>query len=180
MLKKVFVLLATFTVLSGCATSNYKCELGNECIDVYDIYDATMSNDGNKETVVPNLDRSGEPFGDNSKSKSKKGNSAGASLGLQSFDPYAGGSMTDKPVYQPPRPVRVWLAPWQADLASETQQAPVLMSGQFMYVTVPGFWTMGTFKDAGGLGGPMMLEPYSAEQHGEVTPKRIQPKASLN
>lgn len=178
MFKKTLV-LAALVALTGCATSKYKCDLGNECIDVYDIYDATLTDGGNKETVVPDLDRSGKPFKNASNSKSKKG-SDGAVLGLQSFEPYSGGSMTDKPVYQPPRPIRVWLAPWQVDLDSETQAEPVLMSGQFMYVTVPGFWTMGTLKDAGGMGGPLMLEPYSTEQQGKVIPKRIQPRATLN
>lgn len=171
MLKKLIGLTVIAISLTGCATANYQCKLGNECVDVYDVYDAANANDGNKETVTPDLDKKGKPF-----KKSKKNSSADNSeLGIQSFEPYSGGSMTDRPVYQPPKPLRIWLAPWQAELDSETQQAPVLLSGQFMYVTIPGYWTMGGLKEDGGLGGMMMLEPYDTTKH-KAAPNRIQPK----
>lgn len=170
------VLLVAIGLLSGCA-AKYQCKLGNECVDVYDNYDAAVNQSGNKETVTPDANKDGVPF--KSAGAKAKGFGVSEELGLQSFEPYSGGAMTEKPIYQPPRPLRIWIAPWQAKLDSQTQSEAVLMSGQFMYATIPGSWTMGELREDGSLSNVLLLAPYDKEKEEKATPKRIQPKKSV-
>src|SRR5690606_33039606 len=164
---KVAALAVLVLGASGCS-STYKCPLGNECSDVYDSYRAAAANGGNKETTMPNANKHGVPFDQQDEDEKK--------IGLQAYNPYAGGAMTERPVYQPPRPLRIWIAPWQAQLDSLTQTDPVLMSGQFMYATIPGFWSMGVMRADGSLSPVMMLEPSDPPEEQQQQNNRIQPK----
>lgn len=168
--------IAAVSVLSGCS-STYKCNLGNECLNVDDAYGAAVQNTGNKESTMPYANREGKPFDANSEDIDNRNTQL-----TQSFNPYSGGSMTEKPIYQPPRPLRIWLAPWQQQLDSVTQTEPVLMSGQFLYATVPGYWAMGTLRADGSLSPIMMLEPQKAKPlPAAATPQsqRVQPQQQL-
>lgn len=162
------VVVAFFVVIiTGCATQ-HTCKLGTECYGLDDAYDAAVENAGNQETVFPEYNPKG-------KGSSFKNSESG--LGVQSFKPYQGSRLTDKPIYQPPKPIRIWIAPWKASLDSYTQADPVLMGDQFMYATIPGHWTMGELRKNGDLGKTLQLEPYNLQQEKEgVSNNRVQPK----
>lgn len=170
--KSAMAIIAMAVVLTGCSTQ-HTCKLGTECYGLDDAYKAAVENAGNHETVFPEYNSKGKG------SPSKKIESE-SSLGVQSFKAFQGLRLTDKPVYQPPKPVRIWIAPWQASLESYTQTDPVLMGGQFMYATIPGHWTMGELRKNGGLGKTLQLEPYNLkEEQDHTSNNRVQPKQRL-
>lgn len=161
-------------LLVGCATP-HECKLGTECYGLDDVYEAAVAGDGNHETVLPEYSSKGKGKGLKAKKNETK-------LGVQSFSPYQGSRLTDKPIYQPPKPIRIWIAPWQADLDSYTQNDAVLMGGQFMYATIPGHWGMGDLRKDGELGKTLMqLEPFNlkSEQNSGADTKRVQPRQQL-
>lgn len=161
-----------FLVLTGCSTQ-HSCKLGTECYGLDDVYDAAVENAGNHETVFPEY---------NAKGKGSKPKKSESSLGVQSFKPYQGSRLTDQPVYQPPKPIRIWIAPWQANLDSYTQTEPILMGGQFMFATIPGHWNIGDLRKNGDLGKTLQLEPYNLKHEKEqsnVSNNRVQPKQKL-
>lgn len=157
---KVLLSMGALLILSGCTTIPYQCELGEECIGAKEAYGAAVENRGNSESVF------GEPF---------DAEDGDAQRVLESeFRPYAGGGLTDKPLYQPPRPVRIWVAPWKGDDG-------MLRSGQFIYATRKGGWQMGELREQG-VGGQLLhertvLRPATPEP--EKAPKRVQPAAQL-
>lgn len=167
-------IIAIAVVLTGCSTQ-HSCKLGTECYGLDDAYEAAVENAGNHETVFPEYNSKGKG------SKSKKIESE-SSLGVQSFKAYQGSKLTDKPIYQPAKPIRIWIAPWQSNLDSYTQTGPVLMGDQFMYATIPDHWTMGELRKNGGLGKTIQLEPFSLkeeQQQNNVNSNRVQPKQKL-
>lgn len=170
-LVKIAALTAVVVSLGGCASA-YECQLGNACQSVTDSYHSAVKNAGNVETTAPGANVAGVPLDD----EKDDVETAGKKVGFQSFSPYQGGALDDKPVYQPPRPLRIWIAPWREKTSATTQNNAVLISGQFMYATVPGGWTMGTLREGGGLSPILMLAPQHPK---DKVPKRIQPKQKL-
>lgn len=158
--------LAALTI-SGCATVPYDCPLGTECVGTKEVYDAAVSNQGNSESVLGFKEDKKD-----SQAASTKGEDQEDKPLTAQWRPFAGGGLTDKPVYQPPQPVRIWIAPWKASDG-------LLRSGQFIYATRPGRWTMGEMRSEG-VGGQVLrpravLKP--ADQ--DAAEKRVQPEAQL-
>lgn len=173
-MRKFFSLLpiAGALILAGCATP-YTCEMGMECLDTFDAYEAARANAGNKESVITEEERieaENTPLGKGSNSRgSRSGSKKGAGADKGGFAPYAGVKLQDKPVYAPAQPLRIWIAPW---IDGDTENGDTrLLSGQFMYVTIGGKWTMGEMKDAGTAGGAM-FQPWAPTPKGD---ERVNP-----
>lgn len=155
---------------SACSVK-YKCELGEECLGVKDAYSAAIENGGNSETTMP------APKNKRELAKMKKRgvytSSASSRYGVQKgeFEPYSGNKLLDKPVYQPPTPIRIWIAPWRLN----DGQQEYLLSGQYLYVQRPGRWTMGTLRNPGfgsvGLDFSPRQLPDENAKDGVVQPK---------
>lgn len=171
-MRKVSVTLAIMLLAGGCTSIPYECPLGHECIGTTDAYQAAIENRGNSESVF------GEPF------ESDKKAATGDEQPLQGqWRPYAGGGLSDKPVYQPPQPVRIWIAPWVAEDG-------LLRSGQFIYATRKGGWQMGQMREEG-IGGALLnprtlLRPAppssgsaSSPSGSASSPNRVQPQQRL-
>lgn len=164
-------------VVSGCTTVPYDCPLGTECVGTKEVYDSALANGGNSESVMGFKDEKGSSKDKAARFDFDEGDDfTVASTGKKSdpkaaqWNPYAGGGLTEKPVYQPPQPVRIWIAPWKADDG-------LLRSGQFIYATRPGRWTMGEMRSEG-VGG-QVLRPRPALKPSAVENKRVQPEAQL-
>lgn len=168
---KIAILTSALFLLTACASS-HQCKLGDSCFGLDDAYEASLADAGSKETVLPEYSAAGKA---DSLNKNKQSNSE--QLVLQGFSAYSGSKLTAKPVYQPPRPIRIWIAPWQANLDSYTQTAPVLMGDQFLYATIPGHWQMGELRGQGELN-RMMLEPLIPNNEDKEI-NRVQPKQVL-
>lgn len=169
---KISSLLVFSVVIAGCA-AKHNCQLGEECYGLEDAYQAALENGGNSETVLPEYSNKG-------KGKKIASSSANAeNLQLQGFSAYAGEKLTNKPIYQPPKPIRIWIAPWQAELDSDTQKDPVLMGDQFLYATIPGYWQMGELRSEGEAA-QMLLEPsFNNNSNQAKQTQRVQPQQQL-
>ena len=158
---KLMIPLTALLFLGGCATVQHDCELGSECVGTGDVYEAAVANSGSSETVM-------EGRKDGSEAEEEK---------IEQWRPYSGGGLTDMPVYQPGKPVRIWVAPWRCDDG-------ILRSGEYLYVTLPDDWSYGQLRDDGiGAG---MIGPSPGVQHiaprgqdASVNPYRIQPQMQI-
>ena len=154
-------LLLAFT--AGCSVK-YQCELGQECYNTQDAYDAAVSGAGNAETVMP--------YGPVKREKLPQDHDKNPHHGIYNeiqtgeWRPYSGSRLTDRPVYKPPTPRRIWIAPWRDD--------GILRAGQFLFVVQPGGWQFGELDDAGAAS--QLLSPVHPQSE---TPKRIQPRENL-
>lgn len=151
---KGLVAIALPVLLAACAAP-YSCQLGNECVNVSESYDAIRGGEGDSQGAIKTGDRKRIENTRLGKGAKNSSNSAGVS---QAFRPYAGGQLDDKPVYIPPRPIRIWIAPWTNHKLDKKGDG-YLMSGQFMYVTVGGKWNYGEMAERG-QAGKRMLKPY--------------------
>lgn len=165
-MKKVSLFSFGLLILSGCSSIPYSCALGNECVGTDEAYEAAIENRGNSESTL------GEPFKKGNKaSRTRPGSSQQELLVESEWRPYAGGGLSDQPLYLPPRPVRIWIAPWQAEDG-------LLRSGQFIYATRKGGWQMGQMRDGGAASG--LLQPHTFERstaRGNI--QRVQPEQQL-
>jgi len=173
--KKFFSLLpvAGALILAGCATP-YTCELGMECLDTFDAYEAAKAGAGNKESTITDEERmraENTPLGKGDSRRNGRGSARnGGVAGEGVFAPYAGVKLQDKPVYAPAQPLRIWIAPW---IDGDTEKGDTrLLSGQFMYVTIGGKWTMGEMNKAGTAGGAM-FQPWAPTPKAE---ERVNPQ----
>ena len=161
--------------LTACATP-YTCEMGMECLDVHDAYEASRANGGTKESVITNEQRliaENTPLSKSRGSTIRAGAVQGDTTKEGVFQPYAGVKLQDKPVYIPPQPLRIWIAPWVDSETYDGQKR--LLSGQFMYVTIGGKWTMGEMTRPG-TAGNVMFEPWSPKPKDD---KRVGPAQLL-
>lgn len=150
---KLFLLVSPLA-LNACAVM-YECQLGEECYNTEDAYNAAVSGGGNSESVMP--------YGPVKESKEDE-ESEGIKQG--EWQPYSGSRLTDRPVYQPPQPRRIWIAPWRED--------GILRAGQFIFVVQPGYWNMGQMDEDGVAA--QLLSPVSSENG---LPPRVQPHENL-
>lgn len=171
---KYLSILPVFAFLIGCATP-YTCELGMDCMDLNDAYEAALGGGGNKETLIPNSVREqkqSRPLDEGRVlKKTKAGTYLNAPAVTQSWNKsqYGGSKLQDKPVYMPPKPLRIWIAPW----VDEDEEGSRLLSGQFMYITIGGEWTMGQMGQSG-RAGASMFEPWvpKPKDEGRVDPSQ--------
>lgn len=154
-------LLLAMTV--GCSIK-YQCELGQECYNTEDAYNAAVAKEGNSETVMPYGPVKSESLSDGKKKDKRRRTSSKAETGA--WQPYSGSRLTDRPVYQPPQPRRIWVAPWK--------EGGILRAGQFIFVTESGHWNYGELKKAGQAS--QVLSPIKPKSD---VPKRVQPKENL-
>jgi len=148
---KLLVAGLALLVLGGCMSIPHECPLGEECVGVADVYEAAIANEGTQDSVL-NTD---------TRAKSSSDPEAVKDV-IEQWRPYSGGSLTDKPVYQPPKPIRIWVAPWRGDDG-------ILRSGEYLYVTSPGHWHYGDLRSEGAGAG--ILRPSFGEH--DVRPSQL-------
>ena len=128
------VLLLAPLLLSACATPGYQCKRGEACAPVHNTYDDAVHAQGSWR---PLWNVRGHSFG----KKRKHGWLSGwfsdkhehKHLKPVRGSLVTGGPQAQAPVYQPPRPWRVWLGPW-VDANGD------LRSGQYVWFVTPGHW----------------------------------------
>lgn len=129
-------LLLAPLLLTACSTPGYQCQRGEACAPVHNTYRDAVRAQGSWRPV---WDVRGHHFG----KKPKAGFFSGWFSGWFS-DKHKrlrpvhgvrvpGGPRVTAPVYQPPRPWRVWLGPW-VDANGD------LRSGQYVWFVTPGHW----------------------------------------
>lgn len=154
---KQFSPLAVLLLLSGCATVQHECKLGEECVGTSDVYQAAVANQGNSESVM--ADAAMRVAGEQQEI-------------VEQWRPYDGGGLTDQPVYRPGKPVRIWVAPWRGSDG-------ILRSGEYLYVTLPDAWSYGELR-ADGIGAGMIGPSFGSQEvrpapQYQSNPNRIQP-----
>lgn len=128
------VLLLAPLLLSACATPGYQCKRGEACAPVHNTYDDAVRAQGSWR---PLWNVRGHSFG----KKRKHGWFSGWFSDKHEHKHLKpvhsvlvmGGPQAQAPVYQPPRPWRVWLGPW-VDANGD------LRSGQYVWFVTPGHW----------------------------------------
>ena len=128
------VLLLAPLLLSACATPGYQCKRGEACAPVHNTYDDAVRAQGSWR---PLWNVRGHSFG----KKRKHGWFSGWFSDKHEHKHLKpvhsvlvmGGPQAQAPVYQPPRPWRVWLGPW-VDANGD------LRSGQYVWFVTPGYW----------------------------------------
>lgn len=117
--------------VSGCAsTPRHSCQLTNEdgyCADMHETYDAAVSGNDSHENVLAGA------------SKTAKAQSA---AGEAVFTGYPQAEARGMPVYTPPKPQRLWIAPW-------AEANGTLHGGEYVYYTTPGYWNYGALGAPG-------------------------------
>lgn len=126
--------LAPALLLTACAPPGYDCKRGQACAPVHNTYNDAVRAQGSWRPV---WNVRGTHFG------KKKHRDHWFFSGLFSAKPKRlqpirgslvfGGPQSEAPVYQPPRPWRVWLGPW-VDSTGD------LHSGEYVWFTSPGHW----------------------------------------
>ncbi len=184
-------LLAAFTgltLLSGCATP-YSCPLTNEdgyCTNQRQAYLAAKANSGDKENVFAGT-------GDPAAGAEQHPAAATGDDDIMAMVEHAAApklpvtalayfkthhAIEDRPVYAPPRPARVWVAPW-------TDEYGLLHGEELIYALRPGGWAYGELRTPGAASG--LLEPLDPDDIGfKLAPKkdeqpsgRVQPRQPL-
>lgn len=163
MKNKLLISLGAMLLLSGCMTVQHECELGEKCVGTSEVYTAAIANEGTSESVMGDAESASE--GDGKEEK------------IEQWRPYSGGGLTDRPVYQPGKPVRIWVAPWRG-------QDGILRSGEYLFVTLPDAWRYGELREEGagaGMIGPALGEQHITTEGGsrQVNPYRVQPKMQI-
>lgn len=135
------LLLFAPLLLTACATPGYQCKRGEACAPVHNTYDDAVHAQGSWR---PLWNVRGHSFG----KKRERGWFSGwfsdkhahkhlkpvrSSLVTGGIATRMGGPQAQAPVYQPPRPWRVWLGPW-VDANGD------LRSGQYVWFVTPGHW----------------------------------------
>lgn len=166
-MKKLIFIAVISAVMTGCSTA-YTCKLGYECISVEESYEAARADGGNKESVIFQSDRK---KAENTKLKGSKTDVAQRAQRGR-FSGFSGEKLTDRPVYMPPKPLRIWIAPW-VDEMDEGQN--YLLSGQFMYITTGGGWQMGELNRSG-RAGELIFKPQLPTV---IDTKRVAPKTNV-
>lgn len=154
-MKSLFIAITAAGLLSACATSmqspGYDCPLdeaaGATCASLEDAYRASksMTRDPGASRVQSVFDR-----------RVQAGHvEAGAVIGQPSNYPEPGEQ--GMPVFQQPKVMRVWVAPY-VDADGN------LRSGEYTYFSTPGRWNYGTLNKSGAAAG--MFEPGRPENLG--------------
>ena len=161
MSKKLLIPLGALLFLGGCATVKHDCDLGEECVGTSDVYTAAVANEGSSESVMEGVEPASEA----------------EEAPIEQWRPYSGGGLTAQPVYQPGKPVRIWVAPWRGNDG-------ILRSGEYLYVTLPDAWRYGELREKGV--GADMIGPAQGELHiapagrgRQPNPNRIQPQMQI-
>ncbi len=128
---RIFTLTTLAVIISGCASSpRHSCALNDEegyCADTEATYNAAVRGGGSRENVLAN---------------SGKASSTQSAAGDSVFTGYPQAEARGMPVYTPPKPHRLWVAPW-------AESGGVLHGGEYIYYTTPGYWNYGTLGAPG-------------------------------
>lgn len=128
---RFFAVSALVAVMSGCASSpRHSCALTNEegyCANMEETYSAAVQGNGSHENVLAGGGKSVSP-------RSVSGEAV--------FTGYPQAEARGMPVYTPPKPHRLWIAPW-------AEANGVLHGGEYVYYTTPGYWNYGTLGAPG-------------------------------
>lgn len=202
MIKSSISLAIATLVLSGCASFSiaHECQLGEpygpNCIGVTTAHDQASKSKAHpdSETVYGRANQNKDEglfstvtgwFSGDSKESREGANVFDNSEELRAVPILNGGRAPEAmkglgqpggaPVYTPPTPRRVWIAPW-------TDQNGVIHAGEWVYFETPGSWNIGTLKKDGAIGGtqfgPTVARPQATVQP-EVQPSNTGPTAPV-
>lgn len=172
--------------LAGCSTAEHKCPLGEDCTGSKEVYDAAVAGGGDNQNVLPGAGRpkgeTGEQQASGLHGEGRRGRVPGSvdrdsdsgseETGRGQWNPYDGGSLSERPVYQPPKPVRIWVAPWR-------DQDGILRSGQYLYVTQDGGWQFGELRSPGAGSRILRPRPPTAPEADDAGQGRVQPRQTM-
>ena len=141
---KILTLIVAASALSACASNNKKVcapgEISPGCASMGETYDAAIGGGGSKGNVFDN-----SAHIDGKKVVSNP-------LNMQSGQHQVAG-----PVFHPPKPYRVGIAPW-------TDANGLMHSGEYVYFTTPGRWSYGPMQLPGSAAG--LIAPIKPDDLG--------------
>lgn len=133
--------------LAGCANHGYKCPKPEACNPVHYNYQSAVADNG-WEGWQAGRDRYRKP--ESGKPEPASAGSVGKRLGGAKIPE---GDAVSGPVYTPPQPWRVWLAPY-------SRGDGTLESGTYVWFTSPGHWTY--------LGRSWAAPPFASKAPGDA------------
>lgn len=155
MMKRLLLATATLSVsviMAGCADPGYSCRLKDSSLGACSSTEQAYHGALRTSQVGPNQQSVFQP---GSKASAKhSGQSPQVVIGQLSRTP--GPGQTGMPVFQEPKVVRVWIAPF-VDADGN------LHSGEYQYFSTPGHWNYGSLKapgQASGIFHPAMPGDY--------------------
>lgn len=154
-MKKIILIAIAATLGAGCAAKPRACTPGvltQGCTSMAETYQAALGGGGDRGSLFPGA----EDLKDG-----KKGTPA-SPLNLQ-----AGRHQLAGPVFNPPKPFRLGIAPW-------TDANGILHSGEYIYFTTPGRWSYGPMALPGSASG--VLSPIRPDQLGFEVRNSVDPE----
>lgn len=166
MIRKIAILCAALTTvaLTGCASGpSYQCPMPDACAPVHDNYNKALKDHSWGGWTVDGSSSSEKDSGDKG-SSSEKPKAVRMEMAPKPF------VATGKPVYVPPTPWRMWLAPTPAGDGS-------IASGSYVWFVTPGHWDyLGNKWPSNVLGANVKVPDASGgtiDENGDLSP--IQP-----
>lgn len=148
------------SLLAGCASTINTCEDPNSgCASLEDTYQAALQDDGRAENV--NLLQRGRQTAQVADARPHDGES----LFRTDFAAEPRGT----PIYSPPVPHKLWVAPWR-------DANNVLHGGEYVYYLTPGYFTTGTLTAPGQ--GAEVLGPLKPEDLGFTPRFKVDPSTA--
>jgi hypothetical protein len=134
---KLFLVMFFSLFIQACATG-YRCDLGHDCVDAIEAFELSKVDGGNGESVFVEPDEY-PAFSDSSDSSDSSENN-GSSSGVV-MKQIGMGQLSNKPVYIPDSPMRVWVAP---EKYSTKKDGPIyLVDGYNLFGMIKGGWLLG-------------------------------------
>jgi len=167
-------LLASASMLSGCLSNapKHSCPLNSEdgyCADLETVYGAAVRDQGSKENVLEGVI---EPISDGKSDKPQtEAPAPEAPVVHDEFTGFMAAQDRGMPVFTPPKPHRLWIAPWH-------DANKILHGGEYLYYTTPGHWNYGTLTSPGD--GAEVMGPIKPQDLGFIPVVGLSDEESLN
>ncbi|HEY9017683.1 TraV family lipoprotein [Thiomicrospira sp.] len=135
--KHILAALGFALVASGCSSNGkFSCPYGESCAPIDKVYESSINDTsteswsvwGNEYDLITQDNWACSKSGNQCDKSKTKPTEKTVSLALPFADSLPGA------VYHPPKPHKVWLAPWQ-------DKSGVLHSGSYAWFTTPSYWT---------------------------------------
>lgn len=163
---RLVVLLGLTGAVAACGSVPQRCPLTNRdgtCASMQETYEIARDQSGNSSgESVFDVYGSGDKDGDETFGKRSEG--APSALGNPQSQKKTGMLEIDMgrhhlagPVYTPPRPYRIWVAPW-------TDSNGIVHSGEHLFFAKPGHWNYGPMGMPGVAAG--LLRPAVPDDYG--------------
>ena len=128
---RIVIAAAAVATLAGCASHGYTCPIPDACAPIHDNYEKSVADTGWDGWQAGG----GAPGGKKDEPLGAPGSSGGVPAPPVPAEMRPSGrDATDRPIYTPPAPWVVWLAPWSRDDGT-------LESGTYVWFTTPGHWS---------------------------------------